>query len=61
MAQNYYEILGVTQKATSEEIEAAFKKRARDVHPDTVAPGNPYLRQVAAEALRICRKRRPSC
>jgi len=52
MAQNYYEILGVTQKATPEEIEAAFKKRARDVHPDTVAPGNPYLRQVAAEAFK---------
>ncbi|HXT75545.1 MAG TPA: J domain-containing protein [Candidatus Eisenbacteria bacterium] len=52
MAQNYYEILGVTPKATPEEIETAFKKRARDVHPDTVAPGNPYLRQVAAEAFK---------
>jgi hypothetical protein len=52
MAQNYYEILGVTEKATPEEIEAAFKKRARDVHPDTVAPGNAYLRQVAAEAFK---------
>src|ERR1700747_958358 len=52
MAQKYYEILGVTEKATPEEIEAAFKKRARDVHPDTVAPGNAYLRQVAAEAFK---------
>lgn len=52
MAQTYYEILGVTENATPEEIEAAFKKRARDVHPDTVAPGNAYLRQVAAEAFK---------
>src|SRR4029077_312304 len=52
MAQNYYEILGVKQNATPEEIEAAFKKRAREVHPDTVAPGNAYLRQVAAEAFK---------
>src|SRR6476660_8200531 len=52
MAQTYYEILGVAENATAEEIEAAFKKRARDVHPDTVAPGNAYLRQVAAEAFK---------
>jgi DnaJ domain len=52
MAQTYYKILGVAQNATPEEIEAAFKKRAREVHPDTVAPGNAYLRQVAAEAFK---------
>jgi curved DNA-binding protein CbpA len=52
MAQTYYEILGVAQNASAEDIEAAFKKRAREVHPDTVAPGNAYLRQVAAEAFK---------
>ena len=52
MAQTYYEILGVAENATAEEIEAAFKKRAREVHPDAVAPGNAYLRQVAAEAFK---------
>jgi DnaJ domain len=52
MGRTYYEILGVAENATAEEIEAAFKVRAREVHPDTVAPGNAYLRQVAAEAFK---------
>ena len=52
MAQTFYEILGVAENASTEEIETAFKKRAREVHPDTVAPGNAYLRQVAAEAFK---------
>jgi DnaJ domain len=52
MAQSYYEILGVAENATAEEIEIAFKKRAREVHPDAVDPNNAYLRQVAAEAFK---------
>jgi len=52
MAQTYYEILGVAEKATAAEIEAAFKARAREVHPDRVEPGSPYLRRVAAEAFK---------
>jgi hypothetical protein len=52
MGQTYYEILGVAENATPEAIEAAFKSRAREVHPDTVAPENAYLRRVAAEAFK---------
>src|ERR1700732_2797598 len=52
MAQNYYEILGVAETATAAEIEAAFRSKAREVHPDTVPPENPYLRKVAAEAFK---------
>lgn len=52
MAPTYYEILAVAQNATAEEIEAAFKSRAKEVHPDTVAPGNSYLQEVAAEAFK---------
>ena len=52
MAQTYYEVLGVAETATEVEIEAAFKSKAREVHPDKVAPGSPYLRKVAAEAFK---------
>jgi len=52
MAQTYYEILGVADSASAAEIEAAFKARAREVHPDRVEPGSPYLQQVAAEAFK---------
>ena len=52
MAKTYYEILGVAENATAAEIEAAFKARAREVHPDRVEPGSPYLQRVAAEAFK---------
>src|ERR1700733_13046593 len=52
MAQTYYEILGVAEKGTAAEIEAAFKAKAREVHPDTVPAKNAYLRKVAAEAFK---------
>jgi curved DNA-binding protein CbpA len=52
VATTYYEILGVSQHATTEEIEAAFKCKASEVHPDRVSPANPYLRNIAAEAFK---------
>src|ERR1700755_1229557 len=52
MAKNYYEILGVSENASDVDIEAAFKVKAREVHPDTVPADNEYLRKVASEAFK---------
>src|SRR5258706_13654688 len=39
-ARDYYEVLGVPRTATEKEIQAAFRKLAREHHPD-VNPGDP--------------------
>ena len=34
MARDYYATLGVGQKATDQEIKRAYRKLARELHPD---------------------------
>jgi len=31
---NYYEILGIAQNSTAQEIKKSFRKRAKEIHPD---------------------------
>ena len=45
--KNYYDILGVSKTASAEEIKAAFKKLARQYHPD-LHPGD----SIAAEKFK---------
>src|SRR6056297_2316120 len=37
--KNYYEVLGVSERATAKEVQKAYRKLARDLHPDN-KPGN---------------------
>ncbi len=35
MARSHYEVLGITRSATPSEIKTAYKRRAKETHPDT--------------------------
>ena len=44
MAKNYYVILGVTTDASGDDIKSAFRRRARELHPDTCGgESGPFL------------------
>jgi len=55
MAKNYYEILGVERSATTEEVKKAFRRVARETHPDA-NPDDPEAEarfKLAAEAYEV--------
>jgi DnaJ-class molecular chaperone len=52
MPKNYYLILGVTSNASLEDIKAAFRRRARELHPDVSGlHSDPFLELQEAYAV----------
>jgi len=46
MAKSYYAILGISSNATADDIRSAYRRLAREVHPDHYAGGNDRFREI---------------
>lgn len=60
MAKSYFAILGISPGATGEEVKSAFRKLAKEFHPDRCPGSNERFRQIqeAYAVLADRRKRR---
>src|SRR3954462_9790773 len=63
MARDYYEVLGVSREASETEVKKAFRRLARELHPDVnQAPDAEEACREAAEAYEVppdAERRRP--
>jgi curved DNA-binding protein CbpA len=50
--KDYYAILGVTPTATLEEIEAAYRQKAKQYHPDKVSHLGPEFQELAERKMK---------
>ena len=55
MPRDYYEVLGVSRESTEGEVKKAFRRLARELHPDvnTHDPGSEERFKEAAEAYEV--------
>lgn len=55
---NYYELLNVDARASTNDIKKAFRERAKELHPDKNPSGGKELRQQFAELAEAYEVRR---
>lgn len=46
MSNNYYEILGISKDASQDEIKKAYRKKSKELHPDTSTGDEEKFKQV---------------
>jgi DnaJ domain len=49
----HYDLLGLTRTATADEVQAAYRTRAKDLHPDTNAAGSTLAMQQLNQAYAV--------
>ena len=57
MAKSYFAILGISPKATADEIRSAYRRLAKEFHPDHYEGGNERFREIQ-EAYAVLGNRR---
>ena len=52
MPETYYDILGISRKATAQEIKTAYRELAKNVHPDALPNASDFWRKKAEEEFK---------